>query len=196
MSEKPNPPKWVYFVGALAAVFTTITVINAFSSARNDGVSPIEQAQERAAELETQNPELAEEMRQDAEDAAARVNASRGASSDLTREDFNSGFAAWVGLKPGMDSDDAMAIIEERFGETIEGEGGLTVDIQTLYRPKGLTVILATQEGALDDSIYAQQLYAEFEPVSPVANKLVFYGLRQKCQRGENTTEWTTQRCP
>lgn len=127
---------------------------------------------------------------------AAPAAPSAKTASDFSREDFSPKFAAWVGLKLGMDSNEVETIARERFGETIEGEGGMIVSYDRIYQTRGRTIFIVTQEGALDDSINAQQLYAEFIPDSPMTNKLEYFGLRQKCQRGENKGEWTTELCP
>ncbi|WP_017930286.1 hypothetical protein [Robiginitomaculum antarcticum] len=117
-------------------------------------------------------------------------------SAELSRDDFNPKFASWLELELGMDIDTAEPIIRERFGDDIQEEGQLSFTIERIYSANGRTVILATQEGALDDSISAQQLYAEFIPDSPLTNKLEFFGLRHKCRRGDNPGQWTTQLCP
>ena len=118
------------------------------------------------------------------------------AASDFSRDDFNPKFAAWVGLELGMDSDEVEKIARERFGETIIGEGGMTVSYDRIYQTRGRTILIVTQEGALDDAVNGQQLYAEFIPDTPMTNKLEYFGLRQKCQRGKNKGEWTTKLCP
>ena len=128
--------------------------------------------------------------------APAAPDTSTPIESDFSRDDFSPKLATWVGLKLGMDSNEVETIARERFGETIEGEGGMSVSYDRIYQTRGRTIFIVTQEGALDDSIKAQQLYAEFIPDSPMTNKLEYFGLRQKCQRGENKVEWTTELCP
>ena len=115
-------------------------------------------------------------------------------ASDYDKSDFTPDLARYYGLEPGMDSEVAEPLIRTAF--SAEGEGIISTDVKTIYATVGRTIIVATVEGLLDDSIAGEQLYAEFTPVSPLTNSLDFYGARIKCARGRNTTDWQTQPCP
>ena len=98
----------------------------------------------------------------------------------------------------GMDSDDVEPILQEWADAVTEGEGSRnsSSSVRTSYREGGRTVILATREGLLDDSVAGEQVFAEFTPVGPLSNNLDFVGLRIKCARGANAGEWQTELCP
>jgi len=60
---------------------------------------------------------------------------------------------------------------------------------------EGGAVMLLSASELADDSVRAQEFYLIFEG-DKGAQKLANYGLRVKCYRGENTTDWQTELCP
>ncbi len=110
--------------------------------------------------------------------------------SPYAQSDFNPQFAAWTSVKVGMDSDAAEKILRDRLGETVEGPGGLIVTYDVKVKD-GSGYIVGTQEGALDSTISAQQVY-----ISVRDNVVDFRGLRHKCQAGPSAGKWTAVKCP
>lgn len=110
--------------------------------------------------------------------------------SPYAQSDFNPQFAAWTSVTVGMDADAAEKILRERLGKTIEGPGGLIVNYDVKVK-NGSGYIVGTQEGALDSTISAQQVY-----ISVRDNAVDFRGLRHKCKNGPSADSWTAVKCP
>jgi|GEM_PF-2580962 len=144
--------------------------------------------------------QLPPEVRRDLDQAAGNVTVPEppayDSASNYDTSDFSTDLASYLDLSEGMDSADAETRLRNWLTAAAEGEGNSSTDFKTIYETDGRTVLVATREGLMDDSIAGEQVYAEFTPVSPLTNSLGFYGLRIKCARGSNTTQWQTQPCP
>ncbi|WP_427450710.1 hypothetical protein [Litorimonas sp. WD9-15] len=74
----------------------------------------------------------------------------------------------------------------------------ITTASQTYERDDG-SVFLFSRTGLPDDSVQAEEVYAIFSGpggADKFNQTLAAYGMRIKCYRGENTTEWQTDLCP
>jgi len=118
-------------------------------------------------------------------------------SKSLTLEDidftsYSEDLAKSIGLEAGEDrwaSIDKMRLyFAPEDGTTI-----LNTKTSKFDRPDG-SVLIYTVSGLKDDSIKAQELFMIFAGDKD-AETLGAFGLKQKCYRGENTNEWTTEHC-
>ena len=101
---------------------------------------------------------------------------------------FSIELAGFVPIEIGMNSDAAELAIRNHFLAGAQ-EGSLP-----LFNSKTLADSVqfsATRENLPDDSVSAQQLLAIFE-----GDRLVNYGMRIKCYRGNNIENWQIELCP
>ncbi len=94
----------------------------------------------------------------------------------------------------GLEIGEAKAASNEKIQTYFKPAKGAEGSAEYLFselRGEGGNVILATSNGLADDSIKGEELYAVFKD-----DKLITYGLRQKCWRGDNPDIWQTQFCP
>ena len=115
--------------------------------------------------------------------------------STLTRDDFAATLAPDY-LVANMDSDDAETALQSWLDTLALEEGTPTTSLRKRFDMNGRTVLVASAANLSDDSVSAQQVYAEFTPIGPLTNGLDFAGLRVKCARGANTTDWQLEPCP
>ncbi len=223
---EPTPEQKKKNLMTLGLVFCLAIIgfygFTAFKAAKSERLSPVERAQQRAAELKAQGAVLPPEVTGDASAARDSVNAARegepakdllptdnvpgvmppkpprpsldeDAGYDLA--DFDAGLARGVGLKPGMEMLTARTIITDYFAPGGE-EGNAQIAMEQKFLTSGLTQIIVTRTGLADDSVKAEQLLAVFKPLTPKTGQLTAYGMRIKCYRGANTTQWQTELCP
>ena len=110
----------------------------------------------------------------------------------IEKESFRADFFREESITLGMDSDDVEPLLQA----WLDNADVETTSLRTSFRDDGRTVLIATREGLKDDAVSAEQVYAEFTPVGPLSNHLDFIGLRQRCSRGTNAGEWSTEACP
>ena len=116
---------------------------------------------------------------------------------DVDFSTYSTELAEVVGLKIGetrLASTDKIRL----YFSPEPGTRFITSSSNTFERDDG-AVFLFARTGIPDDSVKAQEVYAIFSG-SGGADKfkqtLAAYGMRIKCHRGENTTEWQTELCP
>ena len=128
----------------------------------------------------------------------AETTAPPAPAKSLTLEDidftsYSENLAKSIGLEAGEDrwaSIDKMRLyFAPEDGQTI-----LNTKTSSFDRPDG-SVMIFSASGFKDDSIKAQELFMIFAGDKD-AQTLAAYGLKQKCHRGDNTTEWQTNLCP
>ena len=116
--------------------------------------------------------------------------------SDLTLNEFSQDMASFVGIKAG----DEMEAVKDQIRLYMAGDGdgsnAQAASFQTHYRTDGRTLFVATQMGLRDDSVSAQQVMVVFIPKTMSKSIVEGYGLRVKCQRGDNTDQWQVKPCP
>ena len=113
----------------------------------------------------------------------------------LTRDDFAAALAPDY-LAANMDSDDAETALQSWLDAADAEEGNTATSLRKRFEADGRTVLIATASGLADDSVAAQQIYAEFTPIGPLSNALDFAGARLRCARGADTTDWQMEPCP
>ena len=110
---------------------------------------------------------------------------------DIDFSSYSEDLAKFVGLQNGEPKWAAVDKMRLYFAPE-DGETILHTKTSTFDRPDG-SVMIYTVSGLIDDSVKAQEIFMIFSGED--AQSLGAYGLKQKCQRGENTNEWTTQLC-
>ena len=75
-----------------------------------------------------------------------------------------------------------------------DGQTILQTKTSTFDRPDG-SVMVYTVSDLKDDSVKAEELFMIFAGEKD-SQTLAAYGIKIKCQRGPNTTQWQTKPCP
>ena len=90
-----------------------------------------------------------------------------------------------------------MAVVQDMltaFPESLEGRPAMEID--AAKNADGDLQIDVTEGGLLDDSVDAIQRRYVMRQMEDGRYRLVAYGYRQKCGRGENPGKWTADLCP
>ena len=117
-------------------------------------------------------------------------------SLTLEDVDFNSyskDLAKFMGLKEGQSRGEAVDNVRLYFAPE-QGNTMIRTSQSSFERDDG-AVLLFSASGLPDDSVKAQEVFLIMSGKKG-AQTLGAYGMRLKCHRGTNTTEWTTQLCP
>jgi len=116
---------------------------------------------------------------------------------DVDFSAYSTALARFVGLELGdtrLETIDKIRLYyAPESGSTI-----ITTASQTFERDDG-SVFVFSRTGLPDDSVQAEEVYAIFSGpggADKFNQTLAAYGMRIKCYRGENTTEWQTDLCP
>ena len=112
---------------------------------------------------------------------------------DIKFDSYSEDLAKFIGLETGEQSWSAIDKMRLYFAPE-DGTTILSTKTSTFDRPDG-SVMVYTVSGIQDDSVKAQELFMIFSGPKN-AQILAAYGLKQKCQRGDNTTQWQTKLCP
>jgi len=112
---------------------------------------------------------------------------------DIDFSSYSEELAKFVGLENGEESWAAVDKMRLYFAPE-DGETILQTKTSTFDRPDG-SVMIYTVSGLRDDSVKAQELFMIFSGEKG-AQVLAAHGLKNKCQRGRNTEQWTTELCP
>ena len=112
---------------------------------------------------------------------------------DINFASYSEDLAKFVGLENGEDRCAAIDKMRLYFAPE-DGQTILNTKTSSFDRPDG-SVMIFSASGFKDDSIKAQELFMIFAGDKD-AQILAAYGLKQKCHRGDNTTEWQTNLCP
>lgn len=114
--------------------------------------------------------------------------------ADLTLDpsDYSRDLARFIPIERGMDRYAAKDALLLYYIAEPEGEGAQRPKVSSTERiVDGATLFVIRRSGLADDSIAAEETYALFD-----ANRLVEYGSRQQCRRGDTPNQWTTELCP
>ncbi len=127
----------------------------------------------------------------------ATRNLPAGSIEDIDFNDYSQDLARAFDLKMGESRLDSIDKIRLYFAPT---KGGHIVNTtsSTFERDDGSVMIFASS-GLQDDSVKAEEVYVVFSGTGGADKfnqSLAAYGMRIKCYRGENTTEWQTNLCP
>ena len=117
-------------------------------------------------------------------------------SDEFDIVNFSKENAKFVGLVDGEEMETAELRIRAYFTPEEASEGKISYSYEKTYASNGLTRVVATATGLMDDSVQAEQLIAYFKPLTPQTAVLSEYGMRFKCYRGENKNQWTKKLCP
>jgi len=112
---------------------------------------------------------------------------------DIDFASYSEDLAKFIQLENGEESWAAIDKMRLYFAPE-DGQTILQTKTTTFDRPDG-SVMIYTVSGLRDDSVKAQELFMIFAGEKD-AQILAAHGLKIKCQRGENTTQWTTELCP
>ncbi len=117
--------------------------------------------------------------------------------SDIDFNNYSPALAGVIGLTEGESRLDAVDKIRLYFAP----EAGTTIlsTASATFERDDNAVMLFSVKGLPDDSVSAQEVYAVFSGPGGDAKfnqTLAAYGMRIKCYRGSNTTEWQTDVCP
>ncbi len=133
-------------------------------------------------------------------DTAKPTKPPRASMDDVEDEfdikNFSKANAKFVGLVEAEEMASAELRIRAYFTPEESTEGKTTYSYEKTYESNGLTRVVATATGLMDDSVQAEQLVAYFKPVSPERAELSHYGMRFKCWRGDTPNVWTANLCP
>jgi hypothetical protein len=116
---------------------------------------------------------------------------------DIDFTQYSQDLARWVELEMGETRINSMDKLRLYFAPE-RGDDIVNLRSSTFERDDG-SVILFAKTGIKKDSVKAQEIYAVFSGPGGDAKfnqTLAAYGMRIKCYRGENTTEWQTDLCP
>ena len=116
----------------------------------------------------------------------------------LTLEDidfnaYSKGLAKFTGLKEGQSRGEAVDNVRLYFAP--ENGSAMISTSQSKFERDDGAVLLFSASGLPDDSVKAEEIYLIVSGEAG-SQTLAAYGLRIKCHRGENTTEWQTDLCP
>lgn len=125
--------------------------------------------------------------------------------SDIDFASYSRDMAKWVKLEIGESMNTATPKIESYFSpqgssleeriEYVESSGTKTETEFSTFGAEGGKVTLVERVNIKDDSISAEQFYAIFK-ADGGDYMLANYGMKIKCRRGANTTNWQTALCP
>jgi len=110
--------------------------------------------------------------------------------SDIDFSSYSLDLAKFVGLEIGEAKEISSQKIKAYFAPEKGAQGNATYEFSE-FGAIGGYVMLSSSDGIADDSIKGQELYAVFKD-----EKLVTYGMKIKCWRGENKDNWQTDLCP
>ncbi len=115
------------------------------------------------------------------------------ALEDIDFSSYSEGLAKFIDLKVGESNWAAIDKMRLYFAPD-DGQTILQTKTSTFDRPDGSVMVYAVS-GLKDDSVKAQELFMIFAGKKD-SQTLAAYGVKIKCQRGPNTTQWQTQPCP
>ncbi len=125
--------------------------------------------------------------------------------SDIDFPSYSRDLARFVELELGEDMATATPKIESYFspqGNSLDekigyaaSSGKKTETEFSTFGAEGGKVTLVERVNIKDDSVKAEQFYAIFKAKGE-GFMLADYGMKIKCHRGANTTEWQTALCP
>ncbi|WP_371398190.1 hypothetical protein [Fretibacter rubidus] len=181
-----STPKLIGFgLGAMAIAMALIT----YSRVSDKAITPVEQ------------PSSDESQMPMSEDSVQGEEIMRIADIDFLS--YSKDLARWVELDTMEPLESAVAKIETYFSPQggdindydVRQTGTQTESIFSSFDAEGGKVVLVERINMRDDSVKAQQFYAVFKKTD-TTEVLIDYGMKIKCARGDNTTDWQTDNCP
>ncbi len=172
MAEKPNPPKYIYVLGAIAASVLTFMVMRFLETSIRKKPAPTP-----ATSSQSEGP----------------VQSASHTIDDIDFKSYSKELARFTGLAEGQSRGEAVDNIRLYFAP----ENGETIvnTTQSKFEREDGAVLLFGASGFPDDSIKAEEIYLIVQ--GPKGSQtLAAFGSRLKCHRGENITEWQATPCP
>lgn len=112
---------------------------------------------------------------------------------DIDFSSYDTHLARFIGFERGESRIDAIDKVRLYFAPE-DGSAIVKTSQQSFDRPDGSVLIFSIYE-LPDDSVRAQEVFLIL--TGPKEKQvLAEYGMKIKCYRGANTTEWQTQPCP
>ncbi len=111
---------------------------------------------------------------------------------DIDFSSYSSDLAKFTGLERGEARIDAVDKVRLYFAP--QGAEIVKTSTKTFDRDDG-SVMIFSVSGLKDDSVKAQEIFLILEGQG-YDQTLAEYGMRIKCHRGNNTTNWQTELCP
>ena len=121
------------------------------------------------------------------------VVASPQSVDDIDFGQYSRELANFTDLRQGQSRIAAIDVVRLLFAP--EEGANIIKTASSTFELDGGAVMLLSADGMADDSVRAQEFYLIFEGDKD-AQKLADYGLRVKCYRGENVTNWQKEVCP
>jgi hypothetical protein len=107
---------------------------------------------------------------------------------------YSKDMASYAQLSVGETMESAVAKIKTHL--TPEGEGNMSVTWETLDAGDGVQTFSGLASEMPDDSVRSQEFLAVFKKDGEGVYRLVDYGARVKCWRGDDPGKWTVKLCP
>jgi hypothetical protein len=112
---------------------------------------------------------------------------------DIDFSTYSQELARFTGLTEGQSRIEAIDNVRLYFAPE-EGANIINTSQSSFDRDDG-SVLIFGAAGLPDDSVKAQEIYLILTGPKP-DQKLAAYGMRVKCHRGENSTNWQNTLCP
>jgi hypothetical protein len=112
---------------------------------------------------------------------------------DIDFTEYSESLARFTDLEVGQSRIEAIDNVRLYFAQD-EGTGIIQTSQSIFERDDG-AVMLFSAAGLPDDSVKAQEIFLILSGEKG-SQTLGAFGMRHKCYRGENTTDWQTDLCP
>lgn len=110
----------------------------------------------------------------------------------INPSDYSRDLARFIPIDIGMDRYSATDELLLYYNQSPDEEGAERAAVSSSERMiNGATLFVIRRSGLADDSIAAEETFALFD-----ADKLVEFGSRLQCRRGNTRNQWTTELCP
>ena len=113
--------------------------------------------------------------------------------NDIDFSQYSLSLANYTDLRVGQSRIAAIDVV--RLLHAPEQGAKIVKTSSATFDMEGGSVMLLSASGLADDSVHSEEFFLIFEGEGNT-QKLAEYGLRVKCARGENTTDWQKTPCP
>ena len=113
--------------------------------------------------------------------------------NDIDFSQYSLSLANYTDLRVGQSRIAAIDVV--RLLHAPEQGAKIVKTSSATFDMEGGSVMLLSASGLADDSVHAEEFFLIFEGEGNT-QKLAEYGLRVKCARGDNTTDWQKTPCP
>ena len=113
--------------------------------------------------------------------------------NDIDFSQYSLSLANYTDLRVGQSRIAAIDVV--RLLHAPEQGAKIVKTSSATFDMEGGSVMLLSASGLADDSVHSEEFFLIFEGEGNT-QKLAEYGLRVKCARGDNTTDWQKTPCP